>query len=389
MEAELSKIRPHTSSNLPHQKAPATLLSALEATFKEQNTDASPAAYFAGLLTALESTVQSERDVEFKLGDGDILPAELYLLALVGPFVPPPIVRHHLNSLLSLTAPLWPSLNAHAPPLRSQLTLYNAILRALDRALLDNQVVRQSFSSILQLCVDARPKVRRRAADLVHDVLASPPSPLIHHPYSERVGEWVVTSLSEVNALGSTKQKAKKNAEDFSSAAIHLLTFIRPLLSFLPSSVCFDSLGYYSATDHFTGATIRYDFVVNTTSIREPLPLSSVLRRPLRTPLHPGRPNCDSQYRNIQFRAAEGRLELPSAKNRCCIITFVVARNRSDHACVLHHQSCSLRRRDPKGLEGNLPILRVKGSTYPAGSGGILVDIDALHLPSSHGNRYI
>ncbi len=90
MEAELSKIRPHTSSNLPHQKAPATLLSALEATFKEQNTDASPAAYFAGLLTALESTVQSEREGEFKLGDGDILPAELYLLALVGPFVPPP-----------------------------------------------------------------------------------------------------------------------------------------------------------------------------------------------------------------------------------------------------------------------------------------------------------
>ncbi len=241
MEAELSKIRPHTSSNLPHQKAPATLLSALEATFKEQNTDASPAAYFAGLLTALESTVQSEREGEFKLGDGDILPAELYLLALVGPFVPPPIVRHHLNSLLSLTAPLWPALNAHAPPLRSQLTLYNAILRALDRALLDNQAVRQSFSTILQLCVDSRPKVRRRAADLVRDVLSSPPSPLVHHPYSERVGEWVLNSLSEVNALGSTKQKAKKNAEDFSSAAIHLLTFIRPILPYIPSSV---SLGY-------------------------------------------------------------------------------------------------------------------------------------------------
>ena len=101
MEAELSKIRPHTSSNLPHQKAPATLLSALESTFKEQNTDPSPAAYFAGLLTALEGSVQKERGGgELKLGDGDLLPAELYLLALVAPFVPPPIIRHHLNSLL-------------------------------------------------------------------------------------------------------------------------------------------------------------------------------------------------------------------------------------------------------------------------------------------------
>lgn len=121
--------------------------------------------------------------------------------------------------------------------LRSQLTLYNAIFRALDRSQLETQNTRQSFATILQLCVDPRPKVRKRAADLVRDVLSSPPSPLIRHPYSERVGEWCVNALSEVNALGSSKQKGKKNADDVVSAAIHLLAFLRPVLPYLPPEV--------------------------------------------------------------------------------------------------------------------------------------------------------
>ncbi|KAH8119547.1 NUC173-domain-containing protein [Phellopilus nigrolimitatus] len=237
LEAALSKIRPHTTSSLPHQKAPANLLTALEATFKEQNAERTPAAYFAGLLTALESTVQKEREGNFALRDGDLLPAELYLLALVGPFVPPPVIRANLNTLLSLTTPLWTPLNSYPPPLRSQLSLYNAVLRALDRSQLEAQPIRQSFVTILQLCVDSRPKVRRRAADLVRDVLSSPPSPLMRHPYSERAGEWSVSALSEVNSLGSSKQKGKKNADDIVSAAIHLLAFLRPVLPYLPSTV--------------------------------------------------------------------------------------------------------------------------------------------------------
>lgn len=237
LECALAKIRPHTTSPVPHQKAPATLLGALETTFKEQNTDRSPAAYFAALLTTLESTVQREKSGEFALGDGDILPAELYLLALVTPFVPAPIIRANLNTLLTLTSPLWPVLNSHAPPLRSQLSIFGAILQALDRSQLEIPAVRQSFASILQLCVDLRPKVRRKAADLVRDVLAVPPTPLARHPYGDRVAEWSLSALTEVNAGGLSKQKGKKPVADTSSIAIHLLAFIRPLTIYLPSSV--------------------------------------------------------------------------------------------------------------------------------------------------------
>ncbi|KAF8973157.1 NUC173-domain-containing protein [Flammula alnicola] len=233
MEEALGKIRPHTSSSLPHQKTPANLLIALESTFKDQRTEATPTAYFAALLTTLDGTIQKK---DIALEDGAILPAELYLLALVAPFVAAPVIRSNLNTLLSLTAPLFPALNQHAPALRSQLSLYHAIFQSLDRTQLDVQGVRQTFASILQLCIDPRPKVRRKAADVIKDLLANPPSPLICHPYAERVAEWVLNSLTEINAGPFAKGKGAKHAPSpGAEAAIHVLAFLRPIVPYLPS----------------------------------------------------------------------------------------------------------------------------------------------------------
>lgn len=237
LEQSLSKIRPHTSSSLPHQKAPATLLHALEATFREQNTEPSPTAYFAALLTTLDGVSQAAPTSGPSLGDGDVLPAVLYLLALIAPHVPPPVIRSHLDTVLSLTAPLFPALTAHAPPLRSQLSLYGAIIHALERPQLESQGLRQSFNFILRLCLDPRPKVRKKAAEVVRDVLSAPPPPLLRHPYAEKVAEWVVSALGEVNAGGVPKFKGKKADTEGSDIAIHLLAFIRPSLPYLPPTV--------------------------------------------------------------------------------------------------------------------------------------------------------
>lgn len=246
MEEALSKIRPHTSSSLAHQKTPATLLHALEATLEEQRTEKSPTAYFATILTTIDGTLQ-KKDVV--LGDGDVLPAELYLLALVIPFVPQPVIRANLDTLLSLTAPLFPLLQSHAPPLRSQLTLYSTVFKSLDRSQLDVQGVRQSFASILQLCLDPRPKVRKRAADVVKDTLASPPPPMARHPYAERVADWVKTCLAEVNSgvLPQSKSSSKAKEAPTTETAIHMLAFLRPVLLNLPSSVSLVD----TSSDHF------------------------------------------------------------------------------------------------------------------------------------------
>ncbi|EJF65237.1 ribosomal RNA-processing protein 12 [Dichomitus squalens LYAD-421 SS1] len=235
VETALAKIRPHTSSALAHQKAPATLLRAIEATFREQNTEPSATAYFAALLTSLDGSLQSSRASGPALGDGDLLPAVLYLLAAVTPYIPQPVIRSHLSTIITLTSPLFPALSAHAPPLRSQLTLYGTVILALDRSQLDSQGLRQAFMTILQLTLDPRPKVRKKAAEIVKDVLAAPPPPSLKHPYAEKVAEWVKAALEEVCAGGLPKFKGKKAETEGSDAAIHLLAFLRPVLPSLPS----------------------------------------------------------------------------------------------------------------------------------------------------------
>jgi ribosomal RNA-processing protein 12 len=229
----LSKIRPHTSSSLAHQKAPANLLIALESTLSDQGTERSPTAYFAALLTTLESSRSKA-----SLGDGDLLPAILYLFALVAPHVPQVVIRSHLSTLLSLLVPLFPSLVLHAPPLRSHLSLCSAIIQALDVSQLDTHGIRQTFTFILDLTLDPRPKVRKKAAELVRDVLANPPTPLARHPYAERVGEWISASLTSVSAGTGSFGRQGKNVEgnDAAEAGIHLLAMVKPIVSYLPVS---------------------------------------------------------------------------------------------------------------------------------------------------------
>ncbi|KAI0029666.1 NUC173-domain-containing protein [Vararia minispora EC-137] len=234
----LAKIRPHTTSSLAHQKTPATLLHALEATLDEQAAGRSPTAYFAALLTTLDGTLQKEkqRSSGLKLAEGDILPAVLYLLALVAPFAPTPVIRSNLNTILSLAAPLFPVLQHHAPPLRSQLGLFGPVLTALDRAQLDAPAVRQCFASILQLCLDPRPKVRKKAADVVKDVLAAPPPPLQMHPFSDRVAEWAQSTLAEANANAIPRSKHAKSDMESAEVALHLVQLLRTVVRWLPSS---------------------------------------------------------------------------------------------------------------------------------------------------------
>lgn len=237
LDFALSKIRPHTASSLEHQKAPANLLHALEATIDERKTERSPTAYLAALLTALGGTLQKDATSGLALDEGDMLPAELYLLSLVAPFIPPAVVRGNLNTILSLTSPLFPSLMAHPPPLRSQIGLYGSVFKALDRSQLDVQGVRQCFASVLQLCVDARPKVRKRAAEVIKDVLSSPPTPLIRHPYSDRVAEWVKSTLTDVVANAVSRPKHSTSNMDAAEVALHLLSFLRQVVLALPPSV--------------------------------------------------------------------------------------------------------------------------------------------------------
>ncbi|KDN35834.1 hypothetical protein RSAG8_11268, partial [Rhizoctonia solani AG-8 WAC10335] len=199
LELVLEKIRIHRNSKLAHQKTPATLLIALEQTFDEQTppTPRSAVAYCAGLCTTLEQAVKGKK---ISVGEGDLIPGVLYLLAVVLPHVPTPVVRAQVSVLLPLLAPLLPLSSQHPPALRSLLSVLCSVWAPLDApTLTGTPLLRNAWASVLQLCVDPRPKVRKKAQEVAKSVLATPPAPMMRHPYAEQTAQYLLNLLTDVS----------------------------------------------------------------------------------------------------------------------------------------------------------------------------------------------
>lgn len=233
MEEILEKIRPHVKSGLVNQSGPAKLLVAVEATLKEQKQEGTPVAYYASFLATLQESVKRENSSSngLDLDDGSVVPSTLYLLSLVLPHVPDPVVRSNLSSLLNTVAPLFPLVSSSAPPLRSAIGIVAAIIDALDAPHLTSSspLPRQCFATILELIVDPRPKVRKRAQEAVLRIINSPPPPMLVHPYKKQTADFVIRVFNVV--AGNPGQ------QDSAEMGIWLCTFTKAIASSWPSTV--------------------------------------------------------------------------------------------------------------------------------------------------------
>ncbi|KAG8705738.1 hypothetical protein FRC08_001489 [Ceratobasidium sp. 394] len=199
----LEKIKAHKNSKLSHQKTPAVLLVALEQTFAEQvsPTPRSPVAYCAALCATLERAIKgpAENGGEIGMEEGDLVPGALYVLAAVLPHVPTPVVRAQLPTFLPLLAPLLPLSLKHAPALRSLLSVLSALWAPLDASTLTGTpLLRNAWASVLQLCVDSRPKIRKKAQEVVKAVLSAPPAPMARHPYADQTAQSLLGLITDV-----------------------------------------------------------------------------------------------------------------------------------------------------------------------------------------------
>lgn len=223
----LSKIRHHTASKLPNQRAPAQLLVAVESTLQESSGSKSfsPTAYLMALIAMLDkASSQSGSD-----SSSSLLSSTLYLLTLVTPFVSPAVLHAQVHALIEpLSVVLSDTQHAiatdaaesQAALLRSALGIFEPLLLALasDRAMLSSDLrLRGCWNATLRLCLDARPKVRRRAQDLVGQVLQYSDTTQDSvgntkaHPFAVKTAEWATAALAEVGASGSvTKKQAPK-----------------------------------------------------------------------------------------------------------------------------------------------------------------------------------
>lgn len=192
------------------------MLSAVEDTLKAQQYGPTPTAYFAALLALLSQAISSHTGIVNK----ELATSVVYLLDIITPFLPTPVLRSKFTQILTSIAPVLTNHDIEAPLIRSSIGCLESLLVAQDLnswALPQAQISpRRAIAGLLVLASDHRPKVRKRAQEAITQVLKTPPpSPSLDHPAADMCAETAMRSLSDIVAAnGKKKRKSRSQQED-------------------------------------------------------------------------------------------------------------------------------------------------------------------------------
>ncbi|KAK0108470.1 hypothetical protein ONS95_003273 [Cadophora gregata] len=228
LEEKLDKIR---SPKLQNQQQTQIVLSSLEDILRDQKTEPTPTGYFAGLLALLGRATPSSGV------NKELATSVVYLLDVVTPYAPQPLLQSKFSQILTSLAPALTLPEADAPLLRPSIGCLESLLIAQDSAaweLGQTQIgPRRAVAGLLNLAVDHRPKIRKRAQDAITKVLKSPPpSVSLDHPAADMCAETALKSLSELAARSIQAKKQKKSeTTEHEPALIHSLQLVKTVAS--------------------------------------------------------------------------------------------------------------------------------------------------------------
>lgn len=202
----------------------AVVLNAVEDILRDQSTEATPTAYFAALLSLLQQSISSSTVL-----NKDLASSTVYLLDLFTPYTPAPLLRAKFVPILTHLAPALMHRDAEAPLLRSSIGVLESLLIAQDGsswAIPQKDIgPRRAVAGLLNLGLDDRPKVRKRAQEALTKVLKNaPPSPSLEHPAS---GMCAATTLSSVQELIRLSEAQRKKGGEHDPRLIHSLQLVR------------------------------------------------------------------------------------------------------------------------------------------------------------------
>ncbi|KAM3081869.1 pre-rRNA processing protein [Clarireedia jacksonii] len=225
LQEKLDKIR---SPKLQNQHQTAIVLSAVEDTLRDQKTEPTPTGYFAALLALLRQSVPANGEV-----NKDLTTSVVYLLDVITPFTPQPLLRSKFSQILTNLAPALTLPEADAPLLRPSIGCLESLLVAQDSAAWELSQTeigpRRAIAGLLNLAVDHRPKIRKRAQEALTNILKNPPpSPSLDHPAADMCAETALRSLRDLAAQSHQARKQRKSATtEHEPALIHALQLVK------------------------------------------------------------------------------------------------------------------------------------------------------------------
>lgn len=222
---------PRPSQAPTDRKQTSVVLSAVEDTLRDQKYGSTPTAYFAALLALLSQSVSPANGIVNK----ELATSVVYLLDVVAPYVPTPLLRSKFPQILTSIAPVLTHNDIEAPLIRSSVGCLESLLVAQDNAswgLPQTQVSpRRAVAGLLVLALDHRPKVRKRAQEAVTHVLKNPPpSPSLDHPAADMCAETALRSVSDMVASGKKRGKGQRQ-EEHQPGLMHALQLVKTIAS--------------------------------------------------------------------------------------------------------------------------------------------------------------
>ena len=214
---------------MAHQAQTQVVLSAVEDTLRDQKSDFTPTAYFAALLSLLGQFIPAGRGI----ANRDVATAVVYLLDLITPAVPAPLLRSKFPQILKSLAVALTHPDAEAPLLRASMGCLESLLLVQDSqawALSQSDISpRRAVAGLLTIAVDHRPKVRKKALDVLSKILGSPPpSPSLDHPVADMCAESAVVTLKTV-VEQSKKQKKHTKDQQHAPHLMHALQLVKAI----------------------------------------------------------------------------------------------------------------------------------------------------------------
>ncbi|CAN6674488.1 ribosomal RNA-processing protein 12 [Trichomonascus vanleenenianus] len=219
----LDKIRAQKNSKLANQSHVALILSAVDENLEDDKAERSAAAYFVSFLALAEQAFSGKVDQQ-------LASSAVYLLDIVAPFTSAALLKSKFPIILEKLVPALVSEDSTAALLRSSIGVLEALLLAQDvqgwQIPMTEVSPRQATSGLLQMAVDPRPKVRKRAQDAITRILANPPpSPKLEHPAGSLCAEF---SLHNVKQKISEAKRSKKH-DEHNADLIHALQLVRSI----------------------------------------------------------------------------------------------------------------------------------------------------------------
>jgi hypothetical protein len=192
------------------------VLSAVEDTLKDQKHGSTPTAYFAALLALFQSISSSKGIINKELATSVV-----YLLDLVTPYVPQPLLRSKFSQILPIS-PLLSHQEAEAPLLRSSIgCLESRWSRKMQQHGLyhKRRLGHGGRSQAVNLGCGPSAKGTKRAQEGLIRVLKSPPRALLGSPCSRYVRRDCIAKPERHSKSNGDEQETSRSWEGRSTSA--------------------------------------------------------------------------------------------------------------------------------------------------------------------------